>query len=299
MPPEGFLARKPGDRRGVAERVQQLDLGVGQVDEDHGDAVLWLVLRRADGGAEGVAVLRRRCGEVRHRDRDVVEAADHREPPATAPIPRPARPRRQGGRWGAGRGKHWQPRGFRPKLVAGQARRRESERAGEPREDNVPKVSMTVNGRPASGEVEGRTLLVEFLRDGLRLTGTHVGCDTAPVRRLRRARRRPVGEVLQRAGARRRRRRGAHDRGDGQPGRLARRHPGGVPDPPRAAVRLLHPGHGDDRGGAARPRTRARARRRSASISTATSAAAPATTTSSRRSRRRRGELGSTRVAAE
>jgi carbon-monoxide dehydrogenase small subunit len=38
---------------------------------------------------------------------------------------------------------------------------------------------MTVNGRPASGEVEGRTLLVEFLREGLRLTGTHVGCDTA------------------------------------------------------------------------------------------------------------------------
>jgi len=43
----------------------------------------------------------------------------------------------------------------------------------------VPKVSMTVNGRPVSGEVEGRTLLVEFLREGLRLTGTHVGCDTA------------------------------------------------------------------------------------------------------------------------
>ena len=43
----------------------------------------------------------------------------------------------------------------------------------------MPKVSMTVNGRPVSGEVEGRTLLVEFLRGGLRLTGTHVGCDTA------------------------------------------------------------------------------------------------------------------------
>jgi carbon-monoxide dehydrogenase small subunit len=38
---------------------------------------------------------------------------------------------------------------------------------------------MTVNGRPVSGDVEGRTLLVEFLREGLRLTGTHVGCDTA------------------------------------------------------------------------------------------------------------------------
>ena len=43
----------------------------------------------------------------------------------------------------------------------------------------MPKVSMTVNGRPVSGDVEGRTLLVEFLREGLRLTGTHVGCDTA------------------------------------------------------------------------------------------------------------------------
>jgi aerobic-type carbon monoxide dehydrogenase small subunit (CoxS/CutS family) len=41
------------------------------------------------------------------------------------------------------------------------------------------KVEMTVNGAPVSGEVEGRTLLVEFLRDHLRLTGTHVGCDTS------------------------------------------------------------------------------------------------------------------------
>jgi carbon-monoxide dehydrogenase small subunit len=40
-------------------------------------------------------------------------------------------------------------------------------------------VSMTVNGKPVSGEVEGRTLLVEFLREGLGLTGTHVGCDTS------------------------------------------------------------------------------------------------------------------------
>jgi carbon-monoxide dehydrogenase small subunit len=41
------------------------------------------------------------------------------------------------------------------------------------------KVSLTVNGKPASGEVEERTLLVNFIRDTLRLTGTHVGCDTA------------------------------------------------------------------------------------------------------------------------
>jgi carbon-monoxide dehydrogenase small subunit len=40
-------------------------------------------------------------------------------------------------------------------------------------------VTMTVNGRPVSGEVEGRTLLSSFLREGLGLTGTHVGCDTS------------------------------------------------------------------------------------------------------------------------
>jgi len=39
-------------------------------------------------------------------------------------------------------------------------------------------VSMTVNGRPMSGEAEGRTLLSSFLRETLELTGTHVGCDT-------------------------------------------------------------------------------------------------------------------------
>ena len=43
----------------------------------------------------------------------------------------------------------------------------------------MPTVSMTVDGQPAAGEVEGRTLLVEFLREHLRLTGTHVGCDTS------------------------------------------------------------------------------------------------------------------------
>ena len=42
----------------------------------------------------------------------------------------------------------------------------------------MPKVMMQVNGRNVSGEVEARTLLVQFLRDTLGLTGTHVGCDT-------------------------------------------------------------------------------------------------------------------------
>src|SRR3954452_19687048 len=40
-------------------------------------------------------------------------------------------------------------------------------------------VSLTVNGKPASATVEGRTLLVQLLREDLGLTGTHVGCDTS------------------------------------------------------------------------------------------------------------------------
>jgi carbon-monoxide dehydrogenase small subunit len=40
-------------------------------------------------------------------------------------------------------------------------------------------IKMTVNGKEVSGEVEGRTLLVQFIRDHLGLTGTHVGCDTS------------------------------------------------------------------------------------------------------------------------
>ncbi len=43
----------------------------------------------------------------------------------------------------------------------------------------MPTVSMTVNGKSVSGDVEPRTLLVQFLRETLGLTGTHVGCDTS------------------------------------------------------------------------------------------------------------------------
>jgi aerobic carbon-monoxide dehydrogenase small subunit len=39
-------------------------------------------------------------------------------------------------------------------------------------------ISMTVNGKTVSGEVEGRTLLSSFLREGLGLRGTHIGCET-------------------------------------------------------------------------------------------------------------------------
>ncbi|QFU17736.1 (2Fe-2S)-binding protein [Microvirga thermotolerans] len=40
-------------------------------------------------------------------------------------------------------------------------------------------VSMTVNGQSVTADVDPRTLLVQFLREHLRLTGTHVGCDTS------------------------------------------------------------------------------------------------------------------------
>lgn len=43
----------------------------------------------------------------------------------------------------------------------------------------MPMVSLSVNGRSVRREVEGRTLLVDLLRQGLGLTGTHVGCDTS------------------------------------------------------------------------------------------------------------------------
>lgn len=40
-------------------------------------------------------------------------------------------------------------------------------------------ISLTINGRPVTTEVENRTLLVQLLRDRLGMTGTHVGCDTS------------------------------------------------------------------------------------------------------------------------
>ena len=43
----------------------------------------------------------------------------------------------------------------------------------------MAQVTMNVNGRNVSGEIEGRTLLSTFVRENLRLTGTHVGCDTS------------------------------------------------------------------------------------------------------------------------
>ena len=43
----------------------------------------------------------------------------------------------------------------------------------------MPTVSFRVNGKAVKGDVEGRTLLVDFIREDLGMTGTHVGCDTS------------------------------------------------------------------------------------------------------------------------
>lgn len=43
----------------------------------------------------------------------------------------------------------------------------------------MSQITMTVNGKDVSGDAEGRTLLSQFLRETLGLTGTHVGCDTS------------------------------------------------------------------------------------------------------------------------
>ncbi len=43
----------------------------------------------------------------------------------------------------------------------------------------MTKVTMTVNGKSVAAETEGRTLLSAYLREGLGLTGTHIGCDTS------------------------------------------------------------------------------------------------------------------------
>jgi carbon-monoxide dehydrogenase small subunit len=50
---------------------------------------------------------------------------------------------------------------------------------GKSEEAHMAAVSLTVNGKPVSTDVDPRTLLVQLLRENLRLTGTHVGCDTS------------------------------------------------------------------------------------------------------------------------
>src|SRR6202008_3906897 len=48
-----------------------------------------------------------------------------------------------------------------------------------PRRITMATVAMTVNGKAVTGDIDPRTLLVQFLRENLGLTGTHLGCDTS------------------------------------------------------------------------------------------------------------------------
>ncbi len=71
------LFEERGDRRGFAERLEQFDLGVADVDEDDGDPMLGKRLRRGHLGAQRLAIDGGGGGEVRHGDGDVVEASEH------------------------------------------------------------------------------------------------------------------------------------------------------------------------------------------------------------------------------
>ena len=160
--------------------------------------------------------------------------------------------------------------------TAARARRREELSHGEA-PDHESRSTATAH----EAEVESRLLLVHFLRENLRLTGTHIGCDTthcgactvlldgAPVKSCTVLAVQADGrEVMTVEGLE-------------QDGKL---HPdaGGLLAGARPAVRLLHAGHDDDRLRAPASEHRSRARTRSARRSPATSAAAPATSTSSR-----------------
>ena len=147
----------------------------------------------------------------------------------------------------------------------------------------MPAVSLTVNGKAVNATVEPRTLLVQLLRGNLRLTGTHVGCDTTQCGCLRRPCGRQGGQILHHAGDAGGRRRRHDHRGPGDGGRHAASDAGGVPRESRAAMRLLYARHGHDGGRHGQPaRPLDSTSRPSARGSRAISAAAPATTTSSK-----------------
>ena len=76
-PAVGIAGEETGDRRPLAERMDELDLGIGQLDEDHGDAMLRLRQRRRHARAERLAIEPRRGVEVGHGDGDMIEATDH------------------------------------------------------------------------------------------------------------------------------------------------------------------------------------------------------------------------------
>ena len=73
----GIALEEFRDRRIRAERLEQFDLGIGQHDENGGDAMLGLRHRLGHLGAERLAIGARRLFDVAHRDGDVIEPSDH------------------------------------------------------------------------------------------------------------------------------------------------------------------------------------------------------------------------------
>ena len=143
-------------------------------------------------------------------------------------------------------------------------------------------VTMTVNGKAVKATVDPRTLLVEFLREHLNLTGTHVGCDTGQcgactIHLDGRAVKACMVLAAQASGAKITTIEGIATQ------RHAASDAGRVQGMPWTAVRLLHARHGDERDRPRHSRTGSSTRRPSAKASTATCAAARAITTSSRR----------------
>ena len=115
-------------------------------------------------------------------------------------------------------------------------------------EENVSvSLALNVNGKPVSADVDARTLLVDFLRNNLALTGTHVGCDTAQCGACtvhldgRRSSRATCSRLQAKGGARRDDRRSRRRDGTLHPMQAAFKECHG------AAMRLLHAGHGDER----------------------------------------------------
>ena len=133
----------------------------------------------------------------------------------------------------------------------GAAQRRRRARVRGPRRRADVQITVTVNGVAQTRDVEPRLLLVHFLRDELGLTGTHWCVRHLQLRRVRRAVRRPAGQVVH--GARRDGAgpRGPHRRGARQQ-RRARPRPAGVQRLSRPAVRVLHARDDDDRSRPAR-----------------------------------------------
>ena len=79
---------------------------------------------------------------------------------------------------------------------------------------SMHKISVTINGAEHEAEVESRLLLVHLIRENLRLTGTHIGCDTTHCGACTVLARRRAGEVVHRArGPGRRARRSPRSRG--------------------------------------------------------------------------------------